>query len=388
MPTPDRRQPLIQDALRTTNPHRGLLIFACVYACLVVHLSLFPYVNWRSIGIGPFEFVLGPWVPIHQTLLWADIIVNVAGYLPLGFCLALGTSRSVRSRDVLLVGVVCLGLSFSVEALQTYLPTRVPSKMDVLTNVMGGVLGALLAVALTARNPWVAGLNRRLESWLIDRAWLGALLLVLWFLAILPPQNPPFSMGFWLGNLFDIPGPQIQSTPFGLPASFILQVEQWAPNVLNYCWLMCAWLIGLAQTQSGSPRLRMVLVLIAITVLLRSLEGLILFPVDAWVYQSGLWLGAHGAGLFLAVLAAVAVSFERLAPHHLARLSLLHLVVGWSLTLLLPGVYDPDLTVRGPGWIGLFRSLQEAGRWISELWPILALTILIFLSRPEARFRR
>jgi hypothetical protein len=46
------------------------------------------------------------------------------------------------------------------------------------------------------------------------------------------------------------------------------------------------------------------------------------------------------------------------------------------------------LTVRGPAWIGLFRSLQEAGRWISELWPILALTILIFLSRPEARFRR
>lgn len=379
---------LIQASLLQRKPYVGILMFASLYACVVLHLSLFPYANWRTIGIGPFEFLTGPWVPIHQTLLWTDIFANIAAYLPLGFMMVLGLNRRARTVDKLVAWLLCTLLSLSVEALQTYLPARVPSKMDVLTNSIGAALGILAAVVLTANRHFAPKLNNKLEGWLIQRAWLGMGLLTLWFLSILPPQNPPFSTGFWLGNLFDIPGPQQNGTPFGLPLDLILNIEKIAPHFINYCFLMCAWLIGLAQTHAGSPRLRLMVTLILITLGFRTLDTLFNQPADAWTYLGGLWLEANGPGLALAITVAVGISFSNLAAHQMARLSLLHLLGGWLITVLLPGVYDPDIPDKGAGLIALFRSIQEAGLWVSELWPILALTILVFLSKPERGFRR
>lgn len=379
---------LIQASLLQRKPYVGILMFACLYVCVVVHLSLFPYANWRSIGIGPFEFLTGPWIPIHQTVLWTDIFANIAAYLPLGFMMVLGLNRKARSIDKLLAWLLCTALSLGLEAIQTYLPARVPSKMDVLTNSIGAAMGILTAMFFTAEQQFAPKLNRKLESWLIQRAWLGMGLLTLWFLSILPPQNPPFSTGFWLGNLFDIPGPLQNGTPFGLPLDLILSIEQIAPQFINYCFLMCAWLIGLAQTHAGSPRMRLMITLIAITLGFRALDAVFNQPSASWAYLVGLWLEANGLGLILAIGLAVLISFSRLAAHQMARLSLVHLLGGWLITILLPGVYDPDLPEKGAGLYALFRSVQEAGLWVSELWPILALTILLFLSRPEARFRR
>ena len=97
---------------------------------------------------------------------------------------------------------------------------------------------------------------------------------------------------------------------------------------------------------------------------------------------------ANSLGLLIAFVVALTISMMQVLPHHMARIGLLHLLGGWLITLLLPGVYDPDLGNPGSGILAIFRSLQEAGRWVSELWPILALTVLTFLSLPERRFRR
>jgi len=363
-------------------------MFACLYACVVVHLSLFPYTDWRHIGIGPFDFLFGPWIPVHQKVLWADVALNILGYMPLGFLFLLGLSREPRTTDKFLVVTGCVALSLSLEALQTFLPSRVPSKMDLITNAMGALFGVALALGLIRRRRLAPTLNHRLEHWLIQRAWIGMALLSLWFLSILPPQNPTFSTGLWLGNLFEIPGPQQQSTPFGLPLEFLLRIEALAPNFINYCFLMCAWLIGLAQTQSGSPRARLLMALVFITVLIRLLDPLLFLPVTAWPYISQLWFEANGLALTIATLLALGLSLLPIPPHQMARLGLVHLLGGWLITLLLPGVHDPQLGEAGGGVLTIFRTLQEAGRWISELWPILALTVLTFLSLPETRFRR
>lgn len=362
-------------------------MFACLYACLVLHLSLFPYENWRSIGIGPFEFLVGPWIPIHQTVLWTDIFANIAAYIPLSVMMILGLNRPTHTRDQLRTLALCFLLSLSLETLQTYLPARVPSKVDVLTNTLGAALGILIAKHLTSRGELAASVNLKLETWLIQRAWLGVGLLTLWFLSLLPPHNPPFSTGLWLGNLFDIPGPQQNATPFNLPLAFVLRIEQIAPQLINYCFLMCAWLIGLAQTHAGSPRFRLVLALVALTLITRSLDTLMEQPPTTWLYLAGLWLEANSWGLMCAVLLTMGISLTPLAAHHMAQLSLAHLLFGWLLTLFLPGVYDPNISDGGSSLLALFHSLQKAGQWVSELWPILALTILAFLSRPERRFR-
>jgi hypothetical protein len=380
--------PPIHSSLLKRTPYTGILMFASLYACVVIHLSLFPYSDWRHIGIGPFEFLFGPWIPVHQKVLWTDVFINIGGYIPLGFLMLLGLNRQPRTFDKILVVLVCGLVSLALESMQTFLPSRVPSKMDLATNTIGGVLGVLAGIYVTAQHRIAPLLNRRIEHWLIQRAWIGMGLLSLWFLSILPPQNPTFSTGLWLGNLLEIPGPLQHSTPFGIPLEVLLKIETIAPTFINYCFLMCAWMIGLAQTQAGSPRTRLLIVLIALTLLIRLLDYLVLAPMSAWTYLGQRWFEANSLGVLIAFVVALTISMMQVLPHHMARIGLLHLLGGWLITLLLPGVYDPDLGNPGSGILAIFRSLQEAGRWVSELWPILALTVLTFLSLPERRFRR
>lgn len=371
------------------KPYSGILMFAGLYATLILHLSLFPYEGWRSIGIGPFEYLSGPWIPVHQTLLWTDILSNIVAYIPLSFMLVLGFNHPLPYRlDLWATLLLCSSLSLCMEALQTYLPTRVPSKMDLFTNALGALIGLITAGLLQSRKRTGTRVNIKLERWFTQRAWLGIGLLTLWFFSLLPPQTPPFSTGLWLGNLFDLPGPQQYGTPFDLPLELILHIESIGPHFINYCFLMCAWLIGLAQTHRTAPRFRLLLILITITLCTRSLDTVMQDPAEDWPHLISLWFEANGSGLLMAIMMSTALSLRNFASHQLAKLGLIHLLSGWLLTILLPGMYAPDIEEGSGSVLVLFHSIQKAGLWVSELWPILAFIILAFLSRPERRFQR
>src|SRR6187551_2470572 len=60
------------------------------YSGLVVYASLYPFTGWRDQGIAPWEFL---WSPLPK--YWTGFVVaaNVAGYVPLGFLLALSFLR-------------------------------------------------------------------------------------------------------------------------------------------------------------------------------------------------------------------------------------------------------------------------------------------------------
>lgn len=378
----------VETDISPKKPYSGILMFSGLYAALILHLSLFPYEGWRSIGIGPFEYLSGPWVPIHQTLLWTDILSNVLAYIPLGLMLVLGLNRPLRYRiDLLLALLLSSGLSLCMEALQTYLPTRVPSKMDLFTNTMGTVLGIIIAGILQSRKRTGTRINHKLETWLTQRAWLGMGLLTLWFFSLLPPQTPAFSTAVWLGNLFDLPGPQQYGTPFDLPLELILLIESIAPHFINYCFLTCAWLIGLAQTHRTAPRFRLLLILITLTLSIRALDTVMHIPLEEWPPLLRVWFETNGTGLLLAAIMTSALSLRNFTSHQLAKLALTHLLCGWLITLLLPGMYAPDIEEGGKSILALFHSLQKAGQWVSELWPVLAFIILAFLSQPERRFQ-
>jgi|CZKY01.1.fsa_nt_gi hypothetical protein len=76
---------------------------------------------------------------------WKDSLVNVAGFMPLGFffCAYLSLSRPV-GRAILLTIIFGCVLSFIIEATQFYLPTRDSESIDFINNTLGTVLGALL----------------------------------------------------------------------------------------------------------------------------------------------------------------------------------------------------------------------------------------------------
>jgi VanZ family protein len=57
---------------------------------LISYASLYPFANWRDLGVPPLAFVDAAW-PRYWTVF--DLAVNILAYLPLGFLLALALRR-------------------------------------------------------------------------------------------------------------------------------------------------------------------------------------------------------------------------------------------------------------------------------------------------------
>lgn len=172
---------------------------AQVYAALVVFASLFPFTGWRAQGIAPDVFLWARLPPPYWTRF--DVAINVLGYAPLGFLLALALLRTGWPRSAL--ALAALGgtlLSLLMEFLQIYLPQRVPSNLDLLLNAGGSLLGALLATLLErlgAIDRW----SRFRARWFVPDAHGALVLLALWPWALLFPAAEPFGLGQVLERL-------------------------------------------------------------------------------------------------------------------------------------------------------------------------------------------
>jgi hypothetical protein len=96
---------------------------------------------------------LGPiWDQFHDSesawthgSYWEDVAVNVAGFIPVGFVfMAYFSSVRALRRSALVVITVGFALSFTIEALQRFLPTRDSGMNDLVTNVTGTAVGVVL----------------------------------------------------------------------------------------------------------------------------------------------------------------------------------------------------------------------------------------------------
>jgi hypothetical protein len=76
---------------------------------------------------------------------WKDVLVNIAGFMPLGFCFCayLSLSRPVPRAILLTILIGCV-LSFIIESAQFYLPTRDSESIDFINNTLGTIFGVLL----------------------------------------------------------------------------------------------------------------------------------------------------------------------------------------------------------------------------------------------------
>lgn len=91
---------------------------------------------------------------------WKDIAVNVIGFIPVGFVfMAYFSSVRALQRSALVVIMVGFVLSFTIETLQYFLPTRDSGMTDLFTNTLGTAVGVVFY-----RFSWVQALMSRTKA--------------------------------------------------------------------------------------------------------------------------------------------------------------------------------------------------------------------------------
>ena len=151
-----------------TAPHRIARLLLFGYLGFLVYASLYPISGFRPPDGSPFALIFG-----KPTLSRTDALANLLFYIPLGWLLG---ARGLSFRQAGLAGCA---LSFVIEALQAYLPGRVPSFLDWGLNSAGTVLGAALAPHFRrGRWPeleWILGVKPRARLGLAAfGTWVGS----------------------------------------------------------------------------------------------------------------------------------------------------------------------------------------------------------------------
>ncbi|MDD4887382.1 MAG: VanZ family protein, partial [Thiomonas sp.] len=260
------------------------------YALLIVYASLYPFSDWRWQGLMPFDFVRAP-LPRYITA--SDLLINVGGYLPLGYLLARTLpARWPRWLSWLVASVLASAVSFSMESLQALLPMRVSSNLDWLTNSVGGVLGAAICVWLLPRLRLAALLRLWRERWFAPHVGDGLLLLALWPVALLWPAAVLFGTGQIGPTLLQ---PALDTDTWRvLSAWFVnsgLRLPDFTPmSALRQTGITASMLVGsilmlAALLRPGAPRLRLALALTLTGLLAVSLSAALSFGPDhalAW----------------------------------------------------------------------------------------------------------
>lgn len=92
------------------------------------------------------KFLEPPWREFHTHWgYWKNVLINIGGFVPLGFvCCAYFVMATRISRPALVTVVVGAAVSLTIEVLQAYLPTRDSGTTDLITNTLGTWLGVIL----------------------------------------------------------------------------------------------------------------------------------------------------------------------------------------------------------------------------------------------------
>jgi hypothetical protein len=76
-----------------------------------------------------------------------DILLNLVGFIPLGFILAATLSQNngvFKQHAVLMTVVFCFIVSLTIEVLQAWMPSRSSQMMDLMLNTVGALIGAMV----------------------------------------------------------------------------------------------------------------------------------------------------------------------------------------------------------------------------------------------------
>ena len=370
----------------SSQPFRrsAALWLAVLYALLIVYASLHPFSGWRPpAGVPAWHAWWLPWPPWRQRF---DEFANVAGYVPFGLLCFLAVLRQARGvLAAALTGVLLPAvLSWGLEGVQAFLPSRVPSGRDWVLNVTGAAAGMLLGLLLRG----MGGLqrwDRWRERWFQAPSAVGMVLLVTWPAALLFPA--PVILG--LGQVFDLLGQALQAlwleSRLGEVLATVVPVapppptegaparplSTWGEATAIALGFVAPCAVAFAAMHRGWRRQVMLAVLMVTAVGTTTVSTALNFgPANAlaWLTPSA-WLG-----LSVGVLLALALAFVRaeLVP----VVGLAALSAGIALVSRAP--HDPYFAASLRLWEeGPFVRFHGLAQWVGWIWPYAAATWLV-----------
>lgn len=362
------------------TPHRSsATLLALIFALLIVYASLYPFDGWRDQGIHPFYFLNAAW-PRYWSRF--DVVANFLGYAPLGFLTTLALLRTrLLPQPALLAALACSLLSLLLEALQSYLPLRVPAVSDLLLNSGGALGGAVLAVALE-RMGVIDHWSRFRARWFVRDARAPLVLLALWPVALLFPPAVPLALGQVRRRLHEFANEWVERTPFAAlidePMGYVLPLSNLSELTCVALGFVIPCLLAYAVTL-GWHRRALLWVGGALTALAASSlsAALSYSPEHAWG-----WLSlASQVGLAIGVVLALLC----LALPRKLCLGLLVAALVWQLSLINSAPETPYYAQALQSWEqGRFIRFHGLAQWLGWLWPYAALlTALMALSQRD-----
>ncbi len=348
-----------------------------VYLLLIVYASWFPFTGWRSTGLAPWAFLnLTP--PRYWTAF--DVSVNVIGYIPLGMLIVPSLYPRIRGAwALLLTALLGMLVSGAMEAVQTYLPSRVPSNLDFLTNSVGCMVGAVIGAAGARSYLNQSRLYQMRQRWFAAHASQGVVLLALWPLAQIYPQGYLFGHGQvlpifseWLSAWFDT---SIDLVALLRPGAAMSVEQYWlSETIITACGMTGAVLTMLCMLRRGAPRTGLIVALLGAALLIKALSTSLLFtPDNAWVWITP---GAQGGFLIGLIMLAGLAFAPQVAQRRLAVVTLL-----LSLVVVNTIPANPYFVSTLQGWVqGKFLNFNGAAQFLSLLWPFFALWFLMLPS--------
>ena len=373
----DRGVPALKRSENDRGKHKSVAWpLALTSVCLIIYASLYPFTEWRDQGISPFRFLSAP---LPQYWTGFDVAINVVGYAPLGFLLALSALRS-RRLPWAVTGAVTVAvlsaalLSLAMETLQTYLPSRVPSNVDLALNTTGAWLGACCAWALEEAGV-VDQWSRIRARWFATEARGALVLLALWPVALLFPAAVPLGLGQVFERLEAALADALANSPFleWLPVRD-LELQPLVPLVEVVCvalGVLVPCLLAYGVVRTLWQRLAFSVAIFLAGIAASALSAALSYgPEHAWAWlelpvQVGLVLGAF---LALGLLA--------LPRRGAAALALLALAI--NLGLLNQAPVDPYFAQTLQTWEqGRFIRFHGVVQWLGWLWPYAAMVYVV-----------
>uniref|UniRef100_C6DZU8 VanZ family protein n=1 Tax=Geobacter sp. (strain M21) TaxID=443144 RepID=C6DZU8_GEOSM len=334
---------------------------ACVL--LIAYASLFPLTGWRLPGAGFFAWCT---IELPGRVSKSDLLVNVIAYVPLGYLLFRLFRRDDGRIAVAFLCALAAGsaLSFAMEFIQAFLPSRTPSVVDLCTNTLGTCAGALLALcrqqAAVPEGAW----SRWRAGFLTagSRGELGLCVLLLWLCSQWAPFVPSLDLGGVKNGL-----KPLWQTARGLSRFDLAQAA-------TYFF----YLAGLGVVAQETFRRR------ALALPLFSFFAAGVLCAKIFIQGRQLSLEAL-AGLLAAVPLLVAAGLMGEKSRRVFSGCLL-LIAGFAFYELKPGVGS---VAGGFSWIPLqgqlAHELSGFGTILEGVWPFAAMALLVAPGREEAR---